>query len=61
MGPEKRYTKKPRQPPLPPQLVSLGLRAAVAHVLSAKSESRNIPEPVVIDVLWRKVWTKVGT
>ncbi len=19
------------------------------------------PEPVVIDVLWRKVWTKVGT
>jgi hypothetical protein len=27
---------------LPPQLVSLRLHAAVVHVLSAKSESRNI-------------------
>ncbi len=31
--PEKRYTKKPRQPPLLPQLVSLGLIAAITLIV----------------------------
>jgi hypothetical protein len=35
--PEKKCTKKPRHPSLPHQLEALGMSAAVAHILSAKS------------------------
>ncbi len=40
-APKKTNTKKPTQPPHPPQLDALGLSAAVAHILSAKSGSRD--------------------
>ncbi len=41
LAPKKTNTKKPTQPAQPPKLDALGLSAAVAHMLSAKSGSKS--------------------
>ncbi len=49
---ENKYSKKPRQPPLPPRLDSLRVGVAVALILSAKSGSRSRNFPTYSKGVW---------